>query len=119
LASGPCRLLISRTRHFTQRAMSTMEGLGGPECGALKDLIGRSSRAMIIRSAGEAPALYSSGYLAELERHSPFRFASLNSPRRQLAKRRGLLIQLFEVFLEGEEDEPAFPMLPGSLLPRF
>jgi hypothetical protein len=30
-----------------------------------------------------------------------------------------LLIQLFDVFLEGEEDEPAFPMLPGSLMPRF
>jgi hypothetical protein len=115
----PLDEVTNRTLHFGQRVMQWMEGLGGPDCQALKELIQRSSRSMLIRSAGEAPELYSAEYLAELETHSPFRFASLNSQRRQLVKRRGLLIQLFEVFLEGEDDEPAFPMLPGSLMPRF
>jgi hypothetical protein len=115
----PLDEVTNRTLHFGQRVMQWMEGLGGPDCQALKELIQRSSRSMLIRSAGEAPELYSAEYLAELETHSPFRFASLNSQRRQLVKRRGLLMQLFEVFLEGEEDEPAFPMLPGSLMPRF
>ncbi|MGO9095362.1 MAG: hypothetical protein ACLQGV_09070 [Bryobacteraceae bacterium] len=118
-ASQPLDEVTNRTLHFGQRVMQWMEGLGGPDCLALKELIQRSSRSMLIRSAGEAPDLYTAEYLAELETHSPFRFASLNSQRRQLVKRRGLLIQLFEVFLEGEEDEPAFPMLPGSLMPRF
>ena len=115
----PLDEVTNRTLHFGQRVMQWMEGLGGPDCQALKELIQRSSRSMLIRSAGEAPDLYSAEYLAELETHSPFRFASLNSQRRQLVKRRGLLMQLFDVFLEGEEDEPAFPMLPGSLMPRF
>jgi hypothetical protein len=109
----------NRTLHFGQTVMQWMDGLGGPDCRALKELIQRSSRSMLIRAAGEAPDLYTAGYLAELETHSPFRFAFLARQRRQLAKRRGLLIQLFEVFLEGEEDEPAFPMLPGALMPRF
>jgi len=26
--------------------------------------------------------------------------------------------RLFEAFLAGEEDEPVFPLLPSSLLPR-
>jgi len=26
---------------------------------------------------------------------------------------------LFEAFLAGDEDEPAFPLLPSSLMPRF
>ena len=115
----PLDEVTSRTLHFGQRVMCAMERLAGPECRALKELILRSSRSMLIRSAGETPELYSPNYLAELETHSPFRFASLKKQRRQLVKRRGLLIQLFEVFLEGEEDEPAFPMLPGSLMPRF
>jgi hypothetical protein len=109
----------NRTLHFGQTVMQWMDGLGGPDCRALKELIKRSSRSMLIRAAGEAPDLYTAGYLAELETHSPFRFAFLDRQRRQLAKRHGLLIQLFEVFLEGEEDEPAFPMLPGALMPRF
>lgn len=115
----PLDEVTSRTLHFGQRVMQWMDGLAGPDCRALKELIRRSSRSMLIRSAGETPDLYTAEYLAELETHSPFRFAFLKSQRRQLAKRRGLLIQLFEVFLEGEEDEPAFPMLPGGLMPRF
>jgi hypothetical protein len=29
-----------------------------------------------------------------------------------------MLARLFEAFLAGEEDEPAFPLLPGAFLPR-
>ena len=115
----PLDEVTNRTLHFGQRVMQWMDGLAGPDCRALRELIKRSSRSMLIRSAGETPDLYTTEYLAELETHSPFRFAFLKSQGRQLAKRRGLLIQLFEVFLEGEEDEPAFPMLPGALMPRF
>jgi len=34
-------------------------------------------------------------------------------------RRRGAVSRLFEAFLEGDEDEPAFPLLPSSLMPRF
>ena len=29
-----------------------------------------------------------------------------------------MLVRLFEAFLAGDDDEPAFPWLPSSLLPR-
>jgi hypothetical protein len=54
-------------------------------------MIKRSSRSLLIRAAGEAPDLYSKEYLAELETHSPFRFAFLNDQRKRLASRSGLL----------------------------
>jgi hypothetical protein len=109
----------NRTLHFGQRVMQWMGGLAGPECRALKEMVERSSGSLLIRAAGEAPDLYTSDYLAELETHSPFRFAFLNDRRKRLASRQGLLSRLFEAFLEGDDDEPAFPLLPSSLMPRF
>jgi hypothetical protein len=34
-----------------------------------------------------------------------------------MAQRGASLTRLFEAFLAGDEDEPAFPLLPGSLMP--
>ena len=109
----------SRTLQFGKRVMGWMDGVAGRDCGALKEMIERSSRSLLIRAAGEAPDLYTCGYVAELETHSPFRFAFLNDRRKRMASRSGLLSRLFEAFLEGDEDEPAFPLLPSSLMPRF
>jgi len=109
----------NRTLHFARRVMRWMGGLAGPECQALKEMVERSSGSLLIRAAGEAPDLYTSDYLAALETHSPFRFAFLNDRRKRLASRQGLLSRLFEAFLEGDDDEPAFPLLPSSLMPRF
>ena len=63
--------------------------------------------------------MYSPEYLKALESQSPFRFAFLSACRKQLAGRADLLARLFEAFLAGEPDEPAFPWLPTSLMPRF
>ncbi len=116
---GPLDELTSRVLQFAQRIAHQMRGLSSPDCQALKELIQKSSGSLLIRSAGEAGELYSQDYLAELETHSPFRFSFLSRQRNRLARRRGLLVKLFEAFLEGDEDEPAFPMLPSSLMPRF
>jgi hypothetical protein len=35
-----------------------------------------------------------------------------------MAARRVATGRLFEAFLAGDDDEPAFPLLPSSLLPR-
>ena len=64
-------------------------------------------------------AVYTKKYLTELETHSLFRFAFLNVRRKRLASRSGLLNRLFEAFPDGDEDEPAFPVLPSSLMPRM
>ncbi len=115
----PLDELTSRTLQYCLRVMLTMHGLPGTDCLALKQLIQRSCLSLIVRSAAEAERFYTAPYLEILESHSPFRFAFLNERRRQLAARSSLLVRLFEAFLAGEPDEPAFPWLPSSLMPRF
>jgi hypothetical protein len=89
-----------------------------PRLRALLELIRGSATSVLIRSAGEAGEFFSREYLAALEIHSPFRFAFLNDRRQQMARHGALMGRLFEAFLAGEEDEPVFPLLPSSLLPR-
>jgi len=108
----------SRTLSFAHWVMGLLDELPGVNHGALSGLIRRSSLSLIVRSVGEAAELYSPEFLAAMEAQSPFRFAFLNESRRQFEARSGLLLQLFEAFLAGEPDEPAFPWLPSSLMPR-
>ena len=108
----------SRTLYFAHWVMGLLGELPVVEGGALAGLIRRSSVSMIMRSVGEAAPLYSAGYLAAMEGQSPFRFSFLNETRRQFQQRSGLTLQLFEAFLAGDPDEPAFPWLPSSLMPR-
>jgi hypothetical protein len=121
----PLDALTNRTFHFARRVMRQMAEL--PTCAAaattprlraLLELIRGSATSVLIRSAGEAGEFFSREYLAALETHSPFRFAFLNDRRQQMARRGALMGRLFEAFLAGEDDEPVFPLLPSSLLPR-
>lgn len=108
----------SRTLCFAQWVMNLLDELPAAEGGALNGLIRRSSLSLLVRSAGEAAPLYSAGYLAAMEGQSPFRFSFLNEMRTQLQQRSSLMMQLFEAFLAGDPEEPAFPWLPSSLMPR-
>lgn len=112
----PLDEITNHTLQFGQRVLAVLSPLG-MDCEALKDLIKTSSYSLLIRSAGEAGELYSNAYLARLERYSPFHFRFWRERRAQLARRSGSLSKLFEAFLAGEDDEPAFPWLPNSLLP--
>ena len=118
-AGGPLDELTNRTLHFAARVMGRMRQLPGAKSPALQELIARSSVSMVLRCAGAACERYTRAYMSELEPHSPFRIAFLNERRKQLGKRSAMFARLFEAFLEGDEDEPAFPLLPSSLLPRF
>lgn len=115
----PLDALTSRTIQFGRRTMALLHQLPAADCRPLRQLIQRSSLSILVRSAGESGELYTPEYLRALERHSPFRFAFLNQRREQFARRSGMLARLFEAFLAGDEDEPAFPLLPSSLVPRF
>ncbi|HEY2018844.1 MAG TPA: hypothetical protein VGH38_35305 [Bryobacteraceae bacterium] len=115
----PLDALTNKTLHFGRGVMQSMHELPGPECEAMRQLIQRSCQSLVIRSAGEAEEFFTKGYLETLEAHSSFRFSFLKERRRRFARRRGLLVRLFEAFLAGDEDEPAFPLLPSSLMPQF
>jgi hypothetical protein len=114
----PLDSVTNRTIQFARRVLRLIEDLPKHDCSALKELIRDSSLSLLIRSAGDAGELYSRSYLDALETHSPFRFSYLNGRRRQLTPSSSVLARLFEAFLDGDEDEPAFPLLPGSLMPR-
>ena len=115
----PLDALTNRLMQFGAEVMMQMHDL--PDVGSLplRQLIARSCLSFLVRSAGEASGLYTKEYVAAVEALSPFRFAFLNDRQRRLACHRGIFAKLFEAFLAGEPDEPAFPLLPGSLMPRF
>ena len=122
----PLDALTAKTLHFGAEVMRLMDGLphahanGGSEdwSGPLKDLIRTSCRTVVIRSVGELDEFYSPEYVSALEAYSPCRFAFLRERRKQMSARRAATGRLFEAFLAGDDDEPAFPLLPSSLLPR-
>ncbi len=120
--------LTTRTLNLGHRVMRQLDrmpsnhsALNGTssEHKSLKEVIRMSCLLLLIWSAGESAKLYTSNYLAELETHSPFRFAALAENRKKLARWTGLLARLFESFLEDEEDEPTSLLLASSLMPRF
>ncbi len=117
-AREPLDALTNRALWFGGRVMGLLDGLAGPDCRALQELMERSAASMFIRSIGDAESFYAPAYVAAMETRSPFRFAFLNERRKQFERRGALLSRLFEAFLEGDDDEPAFPLLPSSLLPR-
>jgi len=96
--------LTTHTLSFGQRVMRRMNQMPN-RCQALKEMIQKSYMTLVVWSAGECGELYSRDYLAELETHSPFRFASVAARRRQAAKLTGPLTRLFEACLEDEKDE--------------
>jgi hypothetical protein len=111
---GTLDAVTSRTLHFARVVMAQMRVLPGAGQAELRQLIARSSFSLIIRSAGEAGEYYSGPYLECLEAASPFRFAFLAERRKQIGNRRLMLTRLFEAFLAGDDDEPAFPWMPGG-----
>jgi hypothetical protein len=111
--------LTNRLMQFGGKVMMQMHDLPGVDCLPLRQLISRSCLSFLVRSAGEAGALYNAAYVAAIESLSPFRFAFLNDRRRRFARHSGMMAKLFEAFLAGDPDEPAFPLLPSSLMPRF
>jgi hypothetical protein len=110
--------LTARTMQFAGRVMSLMRGLPGVGQPGLARLIQKSTVGMLVRSAGALPGLYSPGFLAGLERHSAFRFGFVNECRARVAGDAARFARLFEAFLAGGEDEPAFPVLPSTMWPR-
>jgi len=114
---GPLDEPTNRTLQFAQKVMAQLDAFRAPGSEVLKELILSSSYSLLIRSAGEAGELYTKPYLARLENWSPFRFAFWRERRAQLARRGNVLKRLFEAFLAGDDDEPAFPWLPNTLMP--
>jgi hypothetical protein len=118
LAAPPLDELARRTLAFAEAVCEELDALPAPGQRPLKDLIERSAAALIVRGIGAADGAFSPAYAAEMEQYSPCRYAFLADRRMRLARHAPLVGRLFESFLDGAEDEPAFPVLPSSMLSK-
>jgi hypothetical protein len=100
---------------FTDRVGTRMDALahGSP---MLKELLKMSWRSLIIGAVAESHEFFTTGFLHDAERSSPFGFAFLRARRKRLNSRQGLYAVLFGAFLEareGDDEELPFPQ-PGK-----
>jgi hypothetical protein len=94
---------------FSEQVGARMDRLpeGSP---MLKDLLKMSWRSLIIRAVADSHEFFSTQFLAEAERNSPFRFEFLRARQERLVSRQGLYAMLFEAFLEPREgDDDGLP----------
>jgi hypothetical protein len=92
---GSLDAITSKTFHFSGKVMEQMSDLASASA-AMKELLARSSRMLLIRSVANAPEAYTGAYLAALERNSPFRFDFLREREKRFARRRRSYARLFE-----------------------
>jgi len=105
----PLDEITNRTLHFGRRVMEGMERLPNSSP-VLKELLKRSSRLLLIRSAASAQRLYTGPYLEQLEAYSPFRFAFLRQREEQIAKRKKEYGALFEGLIKISGNETYSPL---------
>jgi hypothetical protein len=101
--------IATHTLNFGKKVMRRMDQMP-VRSQPLKEMIQKSYMSLLIWSAGECPELFTRDYLAELETHSPFRFASVAARRKQVAKLTGPLTRLFDAFLEDEKDHAVYSL---------
>jgi hypothetical protein len=94
--------LVIQLLGFSERVGARMDDLpNGTEM--LKNLLRMSWRSLIIGAVADSHEFFSSGFLDEMERCSPFRFGFLRARRERLTTRQGLYAVLFDAFLETRE----------------
>jgi hypothetical protein len=105
----PLDELATHTLNFGQKVMRRMDQMPVRNH-ALKEMIQKSYMSLLVWSAGECPELFTRDYLAELETHSPFRFACVAARRKLVAKLTKPLTRLFEAFLDDEKDQAVYSL---------
>ncbi len=102
--------------NFSERVGTRMEDLPNGTA-SLKELLKMSWQSLIIRAVADSHEFFSSSFVGEAERRSPFRFGFLRARNERLASRQGLYKTLFDALLEDREDEGNAP--PDDCLPAF
>ncbi len=102
-AGVPLDGLTVQLLNFGDRVGRHMEDLPHGSA-SLKKLLKMSWRSLIIRAVADSHEFFSSSFVHEVERCSPFRFGFLRARNDRLANRRGLYKSLFEALLEDSED---------------
>jgi hypothetical protein len=101
----PLDNLAKQLLNFSERVGVRMDHLphGTP---VLKSLLKMSWRSLILRAVADSHEFFSSEFLEEAERCSPFRFEFLRARQKALTGKEGLYAMLFDAFLgAGEEND--------------
>lgn len=95
----PLDQLTNRMFHLAGQVMADIARLpnGSQD---LQELLTRSSRTLLIRSAASAPELYSRQYLSEIESYSPFRFAFLRNREQRFFRRARSYARMFDLLID-------------------
>lgn len=107
--------LVIQLLNFSDQVAERMDRLpnGTP---ALKHLLRMSWRSLIVMAVANAQEFFSSTFLVELERSSPFRFNFQRARNERLMGRKGLNTVIFDAFVEaGDEDHDALPSPVGRM----
>ena len=83
--------LTNRVFQFSGHVFAGLRAFEKPGLGPLKQLIRRSATILLTTAAGGAARFYTSGYLRDLERHSPLRFGFLREQRERFFGGGGLV----------------------------
>ncbi len=110
----PLDSLVIQLLNFSKHVGTRMDHLSnGTE--TLKKLLRMSWRSLIIGAVANSHEFFSSGFLAEAERWSPFRFEFLRTRNERLASRQGLYAVLYDAFLDAREgDDGGLPCVSGN-----
>lgn len=102
----PLDALTNRSLHFGAGLLESIRAFAVPALEPLEEIMGRCITPILIDSAGRAGRLYSRPYLAELERHFPFRFSNLKQQRKKTMRRLSP-DRILELVLASEDDGSA------------
>ena len=110
--------LVLQLLHFSDAVACRMDRLPhGTD--SLKHLLRMSWRSLILMAVANAHTFFSSGFLAELETCSGFRFDFLRARNQKLDERESLFAVIFDAFLETGEGHPSgLPQFHGSIVAR-
>ena len=83
----PLDAVTSRLIVFGNGLLDAMGQFQAPGLETLEQVMRKCITPLLIDSAARVGHLYSRGYLAELERHSPYRFSQLKKVRQNVSRR--------------------------------
>jgi hypothetical protein len=99
----PLDSLATQLLNFSEQVGTRMDDLPYGEA-TLKELLRMSWRSLIVGAVADSHQFFTTKFLEEMERTSPFRFEFLRARRDRLSSRQGLYATLFDAFLEDPED---------------
>jgi hypothetical protein len=101
--------LVIQLLNFSEHVAARMDRLPNGTA-TLKNLLRMSWRSLIIGAIANSHEFFSSSFLQEAERSSPFRFEFLRARNQRLTSRHGLYATLFDAFLEARDNNRELPL---------